>query len=113
VARMRIERLENSFDRGGDKFFVIGLVDVVGTHDLQHLAEHFELAAGLGAGRRGSARPDLAIAWVEAEREQSGAGCRPDDNLAKPRHGDFPLWRWAGCEMRIYPSFRPISDLLI
>ncbi len=93
VARMRIKRLENSVDRCVEKLFVFGLVDVVGTHDLQHLAEYFELSAGLGAGRRGSARPDLGIARVEAEREQRGGRCRTDDNFAKPQHGDFPFWR--------------------
>ena len=51
---MRIERRQHAVDRGFDELRVIGFLDVVGTHALEHVAKQVELFIKLGILRRGS-----------------------------------------------------------
>ena len=53
VARMRIEARQHAVDRGCDQLGVVGLVDIVGAHLLEDVAEQLELAVGLLARGRG------------------------------------------------------------
>ena len=43
VARMRIEPGEHAIDRRFDELAVVGLLDVIGAHPLEHVAEQIEL----------------------------------------------------------------------
>ena len=56
VARMRIEPVEHAVDRLLDQLAVVRLLDVVGAHALEHVAEQIELPVGVRGGRLG-ARP--------------------------------------------------------
>jgi hypothetical protein len=59
VARMRIEPLQHAVDRGLDQLSVFRLLDVVGAHPLEHVAEQVELPIGVGrSGDRAGARHD-------------------------------------------------------
>ncbi len=51
VARMRIEPGEHAVDRRFDQLGVLGLLDVVGAHPLEHVAEQAELPVGVGGSR--------------------------------------------------------------
>ena len=55
VARMRIEPGQHAVDRRLDELGVVGLLDIVGAHALEHVAEQAELPIGVG-GRRARAR---------------------------------------------------------
>ena len=55
VARMRIERGQHAVDRRLDELLVGDLLDIIGAHPLEHLAEQIELAVGVGIGRGGVA----------------------------------------------------------
>jgi hypothetical protein len=47
VARMRIEPCEHAVDRRFDELSVVGLIDVIGPHPLEHFAEQSELPVGV------------------------------------------------------------------
>ena len=51
-ARMRIETGQHAVDRGFDQLGVIGPLDIVGAHALEHVAEQVEVAIGVGRSRR-------------------------------------------------------------
>ena len=57
VARMRIEPGQHAVDRGLDQLLIVRLLDVVGAHALEHVAEQIELPIGV-RGRRFGRRPD-------------------------------------------------------
>ena len=63
VARMRIEPGQHAVDRRFDQLGVVRLLDVVGAHPLEHVAEQAELPVGVG-GRRSRARPVEHDAWL-------------------------------------------------
>ena len=51
VGGVRIERGQHAVDRRFDQHRVVGLLDVVGAHPLQHVAEEVELTVELGVRR--------------------------------------------------------------
>ncbi len=52
VARVRVQRLQHAVDRGLDQLLVRGLVDILGPHPFEDVAEQFELPEGLFVGLR-------------------------------------------------------------
>ncbi len=51
VARMRIEPGQHAVDRRFDELGVVGLLDVIGAHALEHVAEQVELPVGVRSRR--------------------------------------------------------------
>jgi hypothetical protein len=51
---MRIEPGEHAVDRGFDQLGIVRLLDVVGAHALEHVAEQVELPVGVGSRRLGA-----------------------------------------------------------
>ena len=74
VARMRIEAREHAVDRRFDQLGVVRLLDVVGAHALEHVAEQAELPVGVGGGRP-RARTIEHDAWLGGDQRQ-GYACR-------------------------------------
>src|SRR5207302_816749 len=52
VAGMGIEAGQHAVDRGFDQLAVVGLLDVIGAHPFEHVAEKAELAIGVVGCRR-------------------------------------------------------------
>ena len=77
VARMRIEPGQHAVDRGFDQLGVVRLLDVVGAHALEHVAEQVELPVGVGGGRLG--------ARAEAIRHQPRLGRQQRQGRARSR----------------------------
>ena len=78
VARMRIEPGEHAVDRLLDQLGVVRLLDIVGAHALEHVAEQIELPVGVG-GRR-------LRAGAEERQPRLGGGER-DAPRRLPRRG--------------------------
>ena len=75
VARMRIEPGEHAVDRRFDQLGVVRLLDVVGAHALEHVAEQVELPVGVGGRRLGArAESNTMRGWVAMQRQ--GRACR-------------------------------------
>src|SRR6185369_3824947 len=79
VARMRIEPGQHAVDRGFDQLGVVRLLDVVGAHALEHVAEQVELAIGVG-GRRLGARAQHDRMRLHREKRHCRSGCRAEKN---------------------------------
>ena len=62
VARMRIERRQHAVDRGLDELLLVGLLDIVGAHLVENVAEQAEMLVGVGAMRRALERQAAARA---------------------------------------------------
>ena len=62
VARMRIEPGQHAVDRGFDQLAVVRLLDVVGAHALEHVAEQIELPVGVGGRRLGAGADEDHVA---------------------------------------------------
>ena len=69
---MRIEAGEHAVDRGFDELAVVRLLDVIGAHPLEHVAEQIELAVGVGS-RRFGARSDKDHVGLRREQREPGA----------------------------------------
>ena len=61
---MRIEPRQHAVDRGCDQLGVVGLVDVVGAHLLEDVAEQMELAVGVVHCRFGVEPIEIVPGWV-------------------------------------------------
>ena len=68
VARMRIEAGQHAVDRGFDQLGVVGPLDIVGAHALEHVAEQVEVA--IGVSRRRSARAHAGKHKSRLHRDQ-------------------------------------------
>ncbi|MGY4448808.1 hypothetical protein ACVWZR_003468 [Bradyrhizobium sp. i1.3.1] len=80
VARMRIEAGEHAADGGFDQLRVIGLLDIVRAHALEHIAEQIELAISVcSCGSRAGAHEDRARLGHE-QRQRSTGGRAEEDN---------------------------------
>ena len=79
VARMRIEAGQHAADGGFDQLAVVGLLDVVAAHPLEHVAEQIELAIGI-RGRGARARSHHHRAWLGHEQRQCRAGGGAEEN---------------------------------
>ena len=77
VARMRVERGQHAVDRGFDQLLVGDLLDIVGAHALEHLAEQVELP--IGVGRVGCRRRRRSVSAASA------GAARASQTIA-PRH---------------------------
>ena len=55
VTRMRVEGGQHAVDGRLDQLLIVGLVDILGAHPLEHVAEDRQLTIGIGAGRIGDA----------------------------------------------------------
>src|SRR6266851_3267119 len=107
---MRIKRAENAVDGRGEELAIIRLVDIVGPHGVQELAEQFKLSGDFDAGRRVPDRPTLGLPRNDSEHEQGGARRCPGDDFGQPQHGILPLSRWAARRSQpisFGPSFGP------
>ncbi len=92
VARMRIETGEHAVDRRFDQLGVVRLLDIVGAHALEHVAEQIELAIGV-RGRAAAlalepTRTPIAAEWRAASgprppphRREPGESCASSANL--------------------------------
>ncbi|MHC2394761.1 hypothetical protein ACVIHB_009617 [Bradyrhizobium liaoningense] len=79
VARMRIEAGEHAADGGFDQLGVIGLLDIIGAHALEDLAEQIELAIGVrGGGSRAGAHEHRAGLGHEQRQRCTGGGAEED-----------------------------------
>ena len=73
VARMRVEPVEHPVDRLLDQLRIVGLLDVVGAHALEHVAEQIELAVGVrGGGLRAGPQDQPRLRGEERDRNASG-----------------------------------------
>ena len=79
VARMRIEPGQHAVDRGFDQLGVVRLLDVVGAHALEHVAEQIELPVGVGHRRLG-ARADHDRARLNREQRHRRSRRRAEKN---------------------------------
>ena len=70
VARMRIERGEHAVDGRFDQLAVVGLLDIVGAHALEHVAEQVELLVSVGDGCVGAAHQGIAAALPQLSRSR-------------------------------------------
>ena len=110
VGGVRVERRQHAVDGRLDQHRVVGLLDVVGPHPLQHVAEQVELAVELRVlgGRRVGAR-DVQTAWWR-RRGPSSAGksrmrtrsCASSLHLLMTRRPTMGrgLWALRPCETR-------------
>ena len=85
VARMRIEAGQHAVDRGFDQLGVVRLLDIVGAHALEHVAEQIELAVGVRR-RRLRARADEHDARLGREQRQRRARRRAEENEGSLAH---------------------------
>ena len=67
IGRMRVERGQHAVDRGFDQLGVIGLLDIVRAHALEHLAEQIELPVDFRVGGR------CGLAARQAHHRRSGS----------------------------------------
>ena len=85
VARMRIEAGQHARDRGFDQLAVVGLLDIVAAHALEHIAEQIELAIGV-RGRGTRARSHQHRARLGHEQRQCRAGGGAEENYRSLAH---------------------------
>ena len=85
IARMRIEPGEHAVDRGFDELRVVRLLDVVGAHPLEHVAEQIKLPVGVGGGGLG-ARSDQHRMWLRRQQREPGACDRTQENKGSFAH---------------------------
>ena len=85
VARMRIEPGQHAVDRRFDQLGVVGLLDIVGAHPLEHVAEQAELPIGVG-GRRLRARAVEHDAGLGGDQRQGRACRRTEENEGSLAH---------------------------
>jgi hypothetical protein len=76
---MRIERGDHAVDRAFDQRTVARLLDIVGPHALEHLAEQAELGIGVDAGRRLGARNELFTLRPGHKQGQARTSQRPQE----------------------------------
>jgi hypothetical protein len=76
---MRIEAGQHAADRGLHKLAVIGLLDIVAAHPLEHVAEQIELAIGV-RGRRTRARSEKYGTRLSHEQRQCRTGGSAEEN---------------------------------
>jgi hypothetical protein len=76
VARMRIEPGQHAVDRGFDQLAVVGLLDIVGAHPLEHVAEQIELPIGVGVAAFALDPISTIRGWVEQRQCRAGAALR-------------------------------------
>ncbi|MGY3354607.1 hypothetical protein ACVWZK_001270 [Bradyrhizobium sp. GM0.4] len=80
VARMRIETGKHAADRGFDQLGVVGLLDIVRAHALEHVAEQIELAIGVrSGGSRAGAHEDRARLRHEQRQRRTGGRAEEDN----------------------------------
>ena len=79
VAGMRIEPGQHAVDRGFDQLAVVRLLDVIGAHALEHVAEQIELPVGV-RGRRFGARTDEDHVWLCREQRHCRTSRRAEEN---------------------------------
>ena len=85
VARMRIEPGQHAVDRRFDQLAVVGLLDVVGAHPLEHVAEQVELPVGVRGGRL-CARSDQHDVWLRRQEREPGTCDRTQENEGSFAH---------------------------
>ena len=85
VAGMRIEAGQHARDRGFDQLAVVGLLDIVAAHALEHVAEQIELAIGV-RGRRTRARSHQHGTRLRDEERQSRTGGGAEKNYRSLAH---------------------------
>ncbi len=79
VARMRIEAGEHAADGGFDQLGVVGLLDIVGAHALEDVAEQIELTIGVrSGGSRAGAHEHRARLGHEQRQRRTGGGAEED-----------------------------------
>ena len=82
---MRIKTGEHAVDRGFDQFFIRRLLDVVGAHALEHVAEQVELAIDVRCGGVG-AGADEHQARLRCQQRQGRAGRCTENNQGSLAH---------------------------
>ena len=109
VARMRIEAGQHAVDRGFDQLGVVGPLDIVGAHALEHVAEQIEVA--IGVGRRRSLRAhagkhDARLHRDQSERCACGGTQEYEECLAHhPRTFSLSFWPTTGRNRRVSRPF--------
>jgi hypothetical protein len=83
VARMWIEPGEHTVDRRFDEFAVVGFLDVIGAHTLEHVTEQIELPVGVRRGRFGARSGEYVVGLSREQREASTC------DRAKENKGSF------------------------
>src|SRR5438128_607713 len=82
-----IETVEHAVDRLLDQLGVIRLLDVVGAHALEHVAEQIELPVGVGGGRlRARAEERHAAGLRGGERDGHTGCCTEEDQRSLAYH---------------------------
>src|SRR5579863_9879627 len=82
---MRVEPGEHAVDRRFDELAVIGLLDVVGTHALEYVAEQVELPVSIRC-RRFRARSDKYRVRLRRQERQSGSCEHAEKNQGSFAH---------------------------
>ena len=85
VARMRIEPGQHAADGGFDQLAVVGLLDIVAAHPLEHVAEQIELAVGV-RGRGTRARSHHHRTGLGHEQRQCCTGGGAEENYRSLAH---------------------------
>ena len=85
VARVRIEPVEHAVDRVLDELAVVRLLDVVGAHPLEHVAEQIELPVGVRRSRLG-ARAEHASRLRGVHRDRSTCHCAEENQVSLAHH---------------------------
>jgi hypothetical protein len=85
VARMRVEARQHAVDGAFDELGVLRLLDVVGAHPLEHVAEQVELTVGVGRARR-LCRGAEEGARVGGDSGRGGAYDGPEENQSNLAH---------------------------
>ena len=80
VARMRIEPVEHAVDCLLDELGVIRLLDVVGAHPLEHVAEQIELPVSVGGRRLGACAKEREAARLGGCERDGHTGRRANEN---------------------------------
>src|SRR6185295_7098126 len=109
VARMRVEPVEHAVDRLLDQLGVVGLLDVVGAHALEHVSEKIELTIGVG-GRGFRAGAEKRQAGLRSGERDGHAGCRAEEDQGSlayhPRTFSLSVAAHHGLGSTGAPSFR-------
>ena len=109
VARMRIEPGEHAVDRRLDQLGVVRLLDVVGAHALEHVAEQIELPVGVGGRRLAPSSERTRRGWV-ASSVRAAPGSRTEEDQRSlahhPRTFSLSLAAHQGLGSTGVPSFR-------
>src|SRR5215213_3513786 len=84
---MRIEPVEHAVDRLLDQLGIVRLLDVVGSHALEHVTEQIELPVGVGCRRFGaSAEEGHAARLGGRERDRHAGGRTEEDQRSLAYH---------------------------